>query len=53
MSEFLRMGFASPKKLPPETVFWVGCLLSAYGTNGTISGNKVASRHPKDVPFVT
>ena len=28
--------FASPKKLPPAAVFWVGCLLPAYSSNSTI-----------------
>jgi len=30
----------TPKKLPYEAVFWVGCLLSEYNSNGTISGNR-------------
>jgi len=46
--EFLRRGFASPKKLPTGTVFWVGSLLSAYSSNGTISGD----RNHFGVPFV-
>jgi len=43
----------APKKLAPEAVFWVGCLLPAYSSNGTILGdrNHLPSRHPKDVPF--
>jgi len=55
--KFSRMGFASPKKLPPEAVFWVGwgacyhCTVQTAQFQATeiISG---ASRHPKNVPYV-
>ena len=40
ISEFLRKGFASSKKLPQEALFSVGCLLPAYSSNGTISGDR-------------
>jgi len=38
----------APKKLPTGTVFWAGSLLSAYSSNGTISGD----RNHFWVPFV-
>ena len=55
--KFSCMGFASPKKLPPEAVFWVGwgacyhCTVQTAQFQATeiISG---ASRHPKNVPYV-
>jgi len=57
ISESLRRAYASPQKLPPEAVFWVGCLLPGYSSNGTLACRATgiiswASRHHKDVPFI-
>jgi len=38
--KFLHRGFASPKRLPPDAVFLLGCLLPAYSSNGTIVGDR-------------
>jgi len=38
--EFLCRSFASPKKLSPEVVIWVGSLLSAYSINDAVLGNR-------------
>jgi len=50
ISKFLRRGFASLKKLLPEAVFWVGCLLPAHSSNVTISGDRNHFRGLVDIP---
>jgi len=39
ISKFLHRGFVSPKKLPPEAVFKMRCLLPAYSSNSTVLGD--------------
>ena len=39
------VGVLQDKKMPPEAVFWVECLLLAYSSNGTILSDRNHFRH--------
>ena len=40
----------APKKLPPEALFWVGCLLPVYSSNGTIFWWQTSFRGLVNIP---